>query len=47
MAILSAQARAGAVGFEPAAEDESRTLDVGDMTAMEVLDKVRDFAVSL
>lgn len=41
--MLTQQAKAGAVGFEAAAEDEPNTLAVGDMTVPEIHQAVLEF----
>lgn len=45
--LLTAQARQGAVGFEPAAADEPRTLGIGDVSVEEVHQRVREFVRTL
>jgi gluconate kinase len=45
--MLTSQARAGAVGFEPAAADEPRTLAVGDMSVDEIHQTVLEFIKTL
>jgi hypothetical protein len=45
--MLTEQARAGLVGFEPADEAETRTLAIGDMEVADVHKAVVEFAKTL
>lgn len=45
--LLTDQAKAGAVGFEPATSDEPRTLAIGDLTPNEIREEVLKFLESV
>lgn len=45
--LLTAQAKAGAVGFEPAQKDEPRTLGLGTVTVDEAYEEVMKFVKTL
>jgi hypothetical protein len=47
VSILTQQAQAGAIGFEPAQEDEIHTLAITDMTIDEIHESVRQFLLTL
>jgi hypothetical protein len=47
VALLTAQAKGGAVGFEPAHPGEPRTLGIGDMPVEEIHSTVVNFLAAL